>query len=273
MPPLRPWLSHDKRRCAAWLGALFVVSGLSALPPAPPADMVLIPAGNHTPLLRAQKDPAQVPVAAFYLDVQPVTNADFLQFVLTHPRWQRSQVSQLFADQSYLEHWAGNTDLGPHAPPGAPVVRISWFAARAYARWQGKRLPTIAEWELAASAGYDGPEGKNDATLHRDLYQWLARPTPAILPDAAMARLNFYGVRGLLGLVWEWVDDFNSAMVTGESRADTGLDRSLYCGSGSVGAKDTGDYAAFMRLALRSSLRASNTTSSLGFRCARDLSP
>jgi formylglycine-generating enzyme required for sulfatase activity len=85
-------------------------------------------------------------------------------------------------------------------------------------------------------------------------------------------RSNAYGVCGLHGLVWEWVDDFNTAMVTGESRADGGLDRDLFCGAGAAGARDTGDYAAFMRQALRSSLNANNTTSSLGFRCAQEVS-
>jgi len=94
---------------------------------------------------------------------------------------------------------------------------------------------------------------------------------PPILADVATAKKNFYGVRGLHGLIWEWVDDFNTAMVTGESRADSGLERDLFCGAGSVGAKDTTDYAAFMRQALRSSLKANNTTSSLGFRCAQVL--
>ncbi|MEI7782572.1 MAG: formylglycine-generating enzyme family protein, partial [Planctomycetota bacterium] len=70
--------------------------------------------------------------------------------------------------------------------------------------------------------------------------------------------------------VWEWVDDFNTAMVTGESRADNGVERDLFCGAGAAGAQDTGNYAAFMRLALRSSLQANNTTTALGFRCARD---
>ena len=78
--------------------------------------------------------------------------------------------------------------------------------------------------------------------------------------DVTTARPDFHGVRGLHGLVWEWVVDFNTAMVTGESRADTGLERDLFCGAGSVGAKDTTDYAAFMRQALRSSLQANNTT-------------
>ena len=235
------------------------------------AEMVVIPAGAYVPLLRSTKAAAQVAVAAFYLDAQPVTNADFLAFVTAHPKWRRSSVSRLFADSSYLENWAGDLEPGAKAPPHAPVVRVSWFAARAYARAADRRLPTTAEWELAAAAGYTGPDGRNDAALNRDLYAWLARPVPAVLADVTTAKPNFHGARGLHGLVWEWVDDFNTAMVTGESRADSGLERDLFCGAGSVGAKDPGDYAAFMRSALRSSLKANNTTSSLGFRCAQDL--
>ena len=236
-----------------------------------PAGAVLIPAGAYVPLQRTLKEPAQIPVAAFLLAECPVTNAEFLAFVKANPKWQRSQVSQLFADSSYLEHWTSDLVPGPSAPPNAPVVRVSWFAARAYARSIGQRLPTIAEWEFAASAGYTSADGKNDELLNRDLYAWLARPVPAIQADTASAKPNFYGVRGMHGLVWEWVDDFNTAMVTGESRADSGLDRDLFCGAGAVGAKDTTDYAAFMRQALRSSLKANNTTTALGFRCAQNL--
>jgi formylglycine-generating enzyme required for sulfatase activity len=237
----------------------------------PPAGMVVIPAGAYVPLFRTVKDAAEVDVASFLLDERPVTNAEFLAFVTANPKWRRSQVSRLFADSSYLENWAGDLEPGPKAPVDSPVVRVSWFAARAYARWVGKRLPATAEWELAAAAGYDRPDGKNDEQLNRDLYAWLARPVPSVQPAAGRGRRNFQGVRDLHGLVWEWVDDFNTAMVTGESRGDAGLERDLFCGAGSVGAKDTGDYAAFMRLALRSSLRANNTTTALGFRCARDL--
>ncbi len=235
------------------------------------SGMIHVPAGNYAPLLRTPKDPATVSVAAFLLDERPVTNAEFLTFVTAEPKWRRSAISPLFADASYLGHWAGDLAPGPNAPADAPVVRVSWFAARAYARWAGKRLPTTAEWEFTAGAGYTRPDGKNDEQLNRDLYAWLARPVPAVLPAAGRGRPNFYGVRDLHGLVWEWVEDFNTAMVTGESRGDTGLERDLFCGAGSIGAKDTTDYAAFMRQALRSSLKANNTTTSLGFRCARDL--
>lgn len=246
----------------------------AALPGAqPPAGMRLIPAGVYVPLQRSVKEVAQVPVAAFLLAERPVTNAEFLAFVTANPKWRRSQVSRLFADESYLKQWVGDTEPGPRAPAGAPVVQVSWFAARAYARWAGRRLPTTAEWELAAAAGYTTAAAKNEPEYNRDLYAWLARPVPEILPDTAAARPDFHGVRGLQGLVWEWVDDFNTALVTGESRADGGLDRDLFCGAGAAGATDTANYAAFMRAALRSSLKANNTTSSLGFRCAQDANP
>lgn len=255
------------------LGLVVVASANGDTPagPPPPAGMVRIPVGVYVPLLRSAADNASIVVPAFLLDERPVTNAEFLAFVRANPQWRRSAVSRLFADASYLNNWAGELEPGPSAPADSPVVRVSWFAARAFARWQGKRLPRTAEWEFAAGAGYAGPDGRNDEQLNRELYAWLAKPVPEIQPAVGRGRTNFYGVFDLHGLVWEWVDDFSTAMVTGESRNDTGLDRDLFCGAGAVGAKDTTDYAAFMRMALRSSLKANNTTTSLGFRCARDV--
>lgn len=228
--------------------------------------MVVIPAGTYVPFSKGARDPASEPVAAFRLDEYPVTNAQFLAFVQANPKWRRSAVSPLFADSSYLENWAGDLAPGPAAPSDSPVVHVSWFAARAFAHWAGKRLPTTAEWEYAASAGYTGPDGRNDAQLNRDLYAWFARPAPAVLPAVTTAKPNYFGVHGLHGLVWEWVGDFNSTLIASD-------DPNLLCSASAASVKDTGDYAAFMRRALRSSLQANNTTGSLGFRCARDASP
>jgi formylglycine-generating enzyme required for sulfatase activity len=138
------------RRCFAVLALASAVAvwGAGEVTPMRP-----IPAGTYEPLLRTTKDPAKIAVPAFLLDERPVTNAEYLAFVTANPKWRRSQVARLFADESYLQHWSGDLEPGPAAPPGAPVVRVSWFAARAYARWAGKRLPTTAEWELTAAAG------------------------------------------------------------------------------------------------------------------------
>jgi sulfatase modifying factor 1 len=232
-----------------------------------PGGMILIPEGLYAPFSGSGRDAATVRVAAFFLDEYPVTNGQFLEFVRNCPKWRRSEAGHLFADSTYLQNWAGDLEPGALAPANAPVVHVSWFAARAYARWTGKRLPTTAEWERAGACGYTGPDGRNDAQLNRDLFAWFAHPTPEAQPSVFTAKANFLGVRGLHGLVWEWVEDFNAALDPG---ADSGPDGGLYCAAGAANVQDTGDYARFMRQALRSSLKANNTTSSLGFRCARD---
>lgn len=234
--------------------------------------MVTIPAGIYRPVTRAATDPESITVASFRLETLPVTNAEFLAFVTANPQWRRSRVSPLYADETYLRHWAGDLELGPLALPDAPVVNVTWFAARAYARAQHRRLPTLAEWELAARAGYKTLIGRDEPDFNRDLYAWLVAPTPEVIPSVNTARATLHGVRGLHGLVWEWVDDFDTAMVTGESRVDASRDQDLFCGGAAVASTDPSDYAGFMRQALRSSLKARQGTGSLGFRCAADLS-
>jgi formylglycine-generating enzyme required for sulfatase activity len=99
---------------------------------------------------------------------------------------------------------------------------------------------------------------------------WYGRPSRDPLPPVGTTMRNVYGVADLHGLIWEWTLDFNSALVTGESRADASLERTLYCGSGAVGAADFEDYAAFMRYAFRSSLEAHYGVPNLGFRGVRN---
>lgn len=236
-----------------------------------PVGMALISSGSYRPLFRGGNDLKEIPVEAFLLEVSPVTNADFLDFVRANPRWRRSQVKRLFADVNYLKAWAGDLDTGTNVLADAPVTWVSWFAAKAYCAWRGKRLPTVAEWEYAASASATQLDGRQDAEFRKQISAWYATPAPAQLPSVSQSPTNLHGVRGLHGLVWEWVADFNTAMVTGDARGDSGLDRQLFCGSGAAGAKDTGDYPAFMRFGFRSSLKADYTVHNLGFRCARDL--
>jgi sulfatase modifying factor 1 len=242
----------------------------SSASPAVPAGMVLVPAGTYEPLYRNE---GEREVDAFFLDEAPVTNADYLRFVQANPRWRKSAALRLFTDEHYLEQWKGDLELGDPAvlPPDAPVTNVSWFAAKAYARWTGKRLPTLAEWEMAAAASETRARGKDDPEHYRRILEWYARPTRFPLSSASAAPRDFHGVRGLHGLVWEWVEDFNTALVTGESRADAGLERNLFCGSGAAGASDFRDYAAFMRYAFRSSLEAKYAVPNLGFRCAKSV--
>lgn len=232
--------------------------------------MAVLPAGVYRPLIRAKTDAATISVKSFYLDVTPVANRDFLKFVQANPRWQRSQVKRIFADESYLKNWAGDLKLGSNAPAGAPVVYVSWFAAKAYSQWMGKRLPTTAEWEYAANASATGANGQNDPAFKNEVLRWYAESTATEFMPVDGGVANFHGIRNLHGLVWEWVGDFNSAVISNDAR-DGGVDGRLFCGAGAQNAQNVDDYPAFMRFAFRSSLHADYCIHNLGFRCAKDL--
>ena len=152
-----------------------------------------------------------------------------------------------------------------------PVTNVSWFAARAYCKSLDKRLPTVDEWEYVARASSKHAKGSEDPEYLQMILDWYAQPASQELPRVADTAPNFWGVHGMHGVIWELVNDFNTALVSGESRGDSQLEKQLFCGAGAVSAVDPGDYAAFMRYALRSSYSASYTMESLGFRCARDL--
>ena len=235
-----------------------------------PANMVFVKGGTFQPLYGTDTIP--VKVNSFRLDKYPVTNAEFLGFVENNPKWRKSAVKKIFADERYLQKWTSDLSLGPETAriKNSPVVNVSWFAAKAYCECQGKRLATVEEWEYAALASETKANAANDDKFYQRSIEWYSKPNPQYLPPVQEGFKNFYGLYGMIGMVWEWTQDFNSAMVVGESRADVTLDRQLFCGSGSDGAKDTKNYVAFMRYAFRSSLKANYTVANLGFRCAAD---
>jgi formylglycine-generating enzyme len=231
--------------------------------------VVKIGSGRFTPLYRPAPDVTDVAVPAFWLMTRPVTNADFLAFVAEHPEYRRSAIARVFADQRYLTHWSQDTQLGMSARAAQPVTNVSWFAASAFCEARGMRLPREAEWELAALASPRTQDASRDPAFRKALLDWYSTPR-AELADVQRAGANVYGVFDLHGLIWEWVEDFNNAVVVADSRGDGDSTRDKFCGAGAVLAQDTLDYAAFMRVAMRSALEGAYTGALLGFRCAAD---
>ncbi len=244
---------------------LVIFLSFDAVPEVMGEDMILIPSGSYVPFYEGSD---KVEIEAFHLDRYPVTNAEFLEFVRANPEWRRSNVRRLFADESYLIYW--DTDLDPGAGLDSPVTHVSWFAARAYAQWSGKRLPSLHEWEYAAAAGIESPDARADPGYNQRIINWYSRRVTLPMPPVGSTFRNYWGVYDLHGLIWEWTEDFNSTLIEGDARTGGKGSRNAFCGAGALNVSDKRNYVAFMRFGLRSSLEARNTVSSLGFRCARD---
>jgi formylglycine-generating enzyme required for sulfatase activity len=212
--------------------------------------MLAIPAGFQRPFYKSEVGGATIAVGAFAIDQRPVSRRQYLEFVHENPRWRRSTLKRVFAEPSYLSDW--DDDFAPGAGRlDAPVVFVSWFAARAYCEWRGKRLPGVIEWERAAA-----PDE--------------ARPTVEEKREASSFRFAMLRVGNETDeSIWEWTADFNSNAISGGSEGDRANAASLFCGDG-FRANDARDYGAFLRYAFRSSLKADFALKNLGFRCAGD---
>ena len=229
-----------------------------------PTGMVLIPAGEF--LMgsndRFEERPVHtVYVDAFYMDTHQVTNAQYKVFVDANPQWQKDNIPDKYHTGNYLLGWRGNSY--PSGKGNHPVAYVSWYAAVAYAEWDGKRLPTEAEWEKAARGGLVGkkyPWGDtidaNKANYGRNVGTTPVGLAGSTTPVGTYAP-NGYGLYDMAGNVWEWcVDaykrDFSQRVLRGGSWAAT---------------------ETFLRVANRDSLPPTYANPTYGFRCARDITP
>ncbi len=167
-----------------------------------------------------------VEVAPFRIASTPVTNAEFQQFVddggyRRRPLWERrgwdwrrreGAEHPLFWVRGHDGRWGERRfDAVVPLDPWHPVVHVNWYEAQAYCRWAGRRLPTEAEWEMAATL--------EPATGRKRRFPWGDEaPTPerANLDFRAGGTIDAralpegdspVGCRQMIGNVWEWVED------------------------------------------------------------------
>ncbi|MDQ3921030.1 MAG: SUMF1/EgtB/PvdO family nonheme iron enzyme, partial [Actinomycetota bacterium] len=193
-------------------------------------EMVPIPGGpfvmgtdDRVRALDNERDTHEVDLPDFLIDRTPITNGAFAEFVESggyerqefwEPAgWEYIKREGITAPKHWHQPdsggwWTERFGRKELLNPEAPVMHVSWYEADAYARWAGKRLPTEAEWEKAAS--WDPKTGM------KRLYPWGDEaPTPV---HANLDQLTFstaevgaypegaspYGVLGMIGDVWEW---------------------------------------------------------------------
>ena len=232
--------------------------------------MATVPRTSFASILPDAPGETTVTLAAFAFDRAPVTNAEFAAFVAKNPAWRRDRIARVFADERYLTQWRDAT-APADGSARQPVTRVSWFAANAYCVSRGARLPTFHEWEWVAAADETGVDARSKPEWRSRILGWYAKPADAPLADVGRDRPNYHGIHDIHGLVWEWVLDLNSMMVSADNREQGDPDFARFCGAGALTMQDKENYAMLMRIATLSSMRASYTSTSMGFRCASDV--
>lgn len=235
---------------------------------------------NDSEAYSGEKPVHTVYVDAFYMDKYEATNAQYRKFVLANPQWQKGHIKAWAHDSDYLKLWKGNNY--PIGKGNHPVTHVSWHAARAYAKWAGKRLPTEAEWERAARGGLAGkkyPRG-NWITSKDANYSNYVGDTTAVGSYPA----NAYGLYDMAGNVWEWcLDGFDSDFYASSPR------RNPIAGASSISrivdnfrnlrhsrvlrGGSWNSPAHFVRCSVRFGNTATVGTNRGGFRCVRAASP
>jgi formylglycine-generating enzyme required for sulfatase activity len=186
-------------------------------------DMVLISEGTFqmgSNEGEADERPVHtVYLASFYMDRYLVTNADYAGFLNVFGN-QEEGGKKWLDHEGPLSSWLCKIQkkngrfLAKRGYENHPVVKVSWYGARAYALWQGKRLPTEAEWEKAARGGLEGQRYVYGSTLDPRLANvGLSRAT---MPVGCYPS-NGFGLYNMVASVWQWCSDWYDPEYYGHS--------------------------------------------------------
>lgn len=152
----------------------------------------------------------EVKIDSFYLDKFEVTNAQFKAFLDKNPQWRRERIPASLHNGKYLQDWSGGEGSGndfPKEKADYPVVNVSWYAAVAFCRAQGKRLPSEAEWEFAARGGLkDKAFPWGDEMVDKTRANYGGSGIEAATKVGSYPA-NGYGLFDMSGNVWEYLAD------------------------------------------------------------------
>ena len=257
----------------AWLTAGVALVALAA-DNGPNPGMVLVPAAQFkmgSTGKAIDEDPAEAPihdqsVAAFYLDVNEVTGAQYAAFLNATKQTKDATGHPLLGEGEYQPLVLANGTWTPK--PGwdkRPMVDVTWWGAQAFAAWAGKRLPTEAEWELAAR-GTDGRKFPWGNTMDFSRFRLGADNMEPV--GSHPTGVSPSGCQDMSGNAWEWTSSLfafypYSATDGREDPTATGF-RSVRGGSWNIFGGSGGN----IRIDTRYKLDPVYFGAYVGFRCA-----
>lgn len=233
-------------------------------------NMMFIYGGVYTPLFKDNiLENKSIKVDDFLFDKFHVTNYDFLVFVLNSPNFDINNIKSLFSDNGYLNHWSCFENFIDILDK--PVVNVSWFSSSEFCNFYSSRLPSLDEWEYVSNSNKNVLYFKNQKILWHNILSWYINTQNSSLINVLNMPEDSFGISGMHGFIWEWVNDFNSIILINSDAEGGGLEELLFCGSTAINSIDPADYISFMRFAFRNSLEANYTMNRLGVRCAKNI--
>ncbi|CAK9805486.1 Formylglycine-generating enzyme [Anthophora quadrimaculata] len=266
--------------------------------------------GTNDPIFVADGEgpKQQIYLDSFYMDEMEVSNSDFARFIAaTGYRTEAEKFGDSFVFESLLggnvktsiplvaaqaPWWVQIKNASWYRPEGLdsdithrmnhPVVHVSWNDAVAYCEWLGKRLPTEAEWEVACRGGLSDrlypwgnkfvPNGRYRANTWQGDFPTNNTKEDGYESTSPVTEFprNKYGLRNMIGNVWEWTFDWWTVDVGNRG----GPTNPVGPPDGTNKVKKGGSYLCHKsycfryRCAARSQNTPDTTAGNLGFRCA-----
>ncbi|MCH9621372.1 MAG: Serine/threonine-protein kinase Pkn1 [Chlamydiia bacterium] len=153
---------------------------------------------------RDEKPRHKVNIKEFSIDVHPVTNEQFLRFLLVM-EGEKDDLNHdtILLKESRIKRQGGGltieTGYAKH-----PVVGVSYYGAKAYAKWVGRRLPTEAEWEISASMGNAKNIFPFGGMIERGQANFFSSDTTPVMSYPPSKN----GLYDMAGNVYEWCEDW-----------------------------------------------------------------